>query len=210
MDRDPALVEIDREEMVGSNVTMLCGDIESAHLSGPFDAIVGRFILRELKDAADTLRKLAALLVPDGVVAFQEKVLAMPIRTFPPLPLVDKVCSWMDQARQQSGVDVATGTKLAPIFVAAGLPSPTLRFDAPLEYGSGLGYAHLVETLRRMLPLVQVLGIAQEEDIEIDTLEVRMSEEAAAKSATVILTPCIGAWARIIANRDRQAARKIM
>jgi hypothetical protein len=47
----------------------------------------------------------------------------------------------------------------------------------------------LVETLRGMLPLMRLYGIASEEEIGIDELAVKIQTEAAALVPIVILTP---------------------
>ncbi len=197
IDRNAVTVEIATEharKAGKANVMFVHDDVESMNLTGRFDAIVGRFVLRELKDPVRSLRKLSHLLAPEGIIAFQEKVLALPVTTFPHLSLVDQICSWMDAVRHRAGVELAMGAKLPSFYLAAGLPSPHLRFDAPVGYGPDwVGYEYLVETLRGMLPLIYLYSIASEADIGIDDLTTRMRTEAG--PATMILTPCIGAWA---------------
>jgi len=191
------------------NVTFVQGDIESTDLPGPFDAIVGRFILRELKDASRSLRRLSRQLVPGGILAFQEKVLSIPVTSQPPMRTVDKVRGWMDDARRRAGVEVSTGARLPQIFVGAGLPPPELRLDAPVGYGpSWLGYDYLVETLRGMLPLMHLYGIASEEELSIETLADKMRTEAAELASVVILTPCIGAWMVRRSTKPRATRRR--
>jgi ubiquinone/menaquinone biosynthesis C-methylase UbiE len=195
---NPAMVEIARRvarDAHESNLEFVSGDVESINVAGPFDAIVGRFVLRELKDAACALRRLSRLRVPGGIVAFQEKVLAISVRTFPQVSVIQEACGWMDEGRRRSGVEIVTGAKLVSHYLAAGLPAPALRFDAPVAHGPEWpGYAYLVETLRGMLPLMRSMGIVNDEKIEIGTLEDRMRAEATKLGAVLILTPCIGAW----------------
>ncbi|WP_437587680.1 class I SAM-dependent methyltransferase [Sorangium sp. So ce1000] len=193
------MVEIAAERLrsaARANVTFVQGDIESADLDGPFDAVVGRFVLRELKDAAGSLRALSRLLVPGGIVAFQEKVLVIPVTTSPPLPIVEKVRGWLDEARRRAGVELAMGTRLPRVYADAGLPAPELRLDAPVGAAPDwAGYDYLVEMLRGMLPLVFLYGIASADEIGIDDLAARMRAEAASTGGVAVLTPCIGAWA---------------
>ena len=196
-------IAVERSRSAGkTNITFFQGNVEFADLTSGFNAIVGRFVVRELKDAAQSIRKLSRLLVPEGIVAFQEKVLAIPVTSFPHLSVVNKVCSWMDEARRRAAVETSTGIKLPQFYITAGLPSPNLRFDAPVGYGSAwVGYNYLVEMLRGMLPLVRLYGIASEEEIGINELVSKMQTEAAALSSVVTLTPCIGAWSSLTAGR---------
>ena len=178
-----------------TNIQFICGYIESVEITGDFDAIVGRFVLRELKDPAKSLRRLSQLLVPGGLIAFQEKVLAIPPRAFPPAPVMEQVQGWMDEARRLAGVEIVTGTKLKSLYIAAGLPLPSLRCDVPVSSDpEWSGYDYLVETLRGMMPLIHLFGIADDWQIDIDTLGDRLRAEAAALAALLFLTPCVGAW----------------
>src|SRR5437773_2126137 len=198
IESNPAMVELARRRARGTrktNITYVQGDVESMDLTGRFDAIVGRFVLRELRDAASSLRKLMRALAPAGIVAFQEKVLAIPVISLPRMPAVEKARTWMDEARRRAGVDVAMGAKLAKVFVVAGLPSPSLRLDAPVGHGAKwVGYEYLVETLRGMLPLMYLYDIASEREIAIERLAEEMRADATERECLVILTPCVGAW----------------
>jgi ubiquinone/menaquinone biosynthesis C-methylase UbiE len=178
-----------------NNVSFVCADAESMDLTDGFDALVGRFVLRELRDAAQSLRNLARFLVPHAVVAFQEKVLAIPIASFPRLDLVENVRTWMDEARRKAGVEISTGIRLPRIYEDAGLSLPHVRLDTPVGYGdSWPGYDYLAETLRGMMPLIHLYGIASEPEIDIESLASRMRDEAVAHRSMVTLTPCMGAW----------------
>jgi len=179
-----------------TNVRYVVGDAESLALSSPFDAMVGRFVLRELNNLTEAFRSLLRLLAPGAIVAFQEKVISVPVTSSPRLASVEKVRSWMDQARARAGVEVSMGAKLPQVFVSAGLPPPELRFEAPIGYAvDWVGYDYLVEMVRGMLPLIQLYGIASEQEIGLDMLADEMRSEAEASRGVVILTPCIGAWA---------------
>ena len=92
-----------------TNIEFVQADIETANLTGPFNAVIGRFIVRELKDSAKLLGRLSHLLAPCGIVAFQEKIIAVPVASVPPLRAVDKAWGWMDEVRRRAGVDVCRG-----------------------------------------------------------------------------------------------------
>jgi len=55
------------------NVAFAAAKIEDFESDQTFDAIVGRFILLYLAEAATTLRRLSSHLAPGGVVAFHER-----------------------------------------------------------------------------------------------------------------------------------------
>lgn len=207
----PAMIEFATRRMRNAgrtNIQFVLGEAESLQLDGPFDAVVGRFVLRELNNRAGTLEKLARLLRPGGIVAFQEKVLTVPITAVPPMPAVEKVRSWMDQARGQARVELEMGAKLPQIFAAAGLPAPDLQFEAPIGNGNDwVGYDYLVEMLRGMLPAIQLYGIANERELKLDTLAGEMRSEATKTGSVIVLTPCIGAWTTTPAGNRRRRRR---
>src|SRR5215203_4677596 len=53
-------------------VDFVAADVATAELGGPYDAIIGRQVLMYAADPGAVLRRLAAALVPGGIVAFQE------------------------------------------------------------------------------------------------------------------------------------------
>jgi ubiquinone/menaquinone biosynthesis C-methylase UbiE len=188
-------VAADRTCGVGSNnVRFVHARAESILLDRQVDAVVGRFVLRELKDPVRFLTNVRALIDPGGIVAFQEKVLAVPVVTVPPIPLIDRIQSWLHAARTAAGVELAIGAKLPQLFRRAGLV-PSLRVDAPIGAGSDwLGYEYLAATVRGMLPLLALYNIADEHEVNVDDLADRL-RAAAGTDGTVILPPCVGAWA---------------
>lgn len=54
--------------------------------------------------------------------------------------------------------------------------------------------AHLVGVLRSLLPLIERAGIASAADIEIDTLVIRLHEDALAHERVMFLPRVVGAW----------------
>jgi hypothetical protein len=47
-----------------------------------------------------------------------------------------------------------------------------------------------------LLPLMQEMGVATADEVDIESLEARLREEAVSRNAVVVLPPLIGAWAR--------------
>jgi ubiquinone/menaquinone biosynthesis C-methylase UbiE len=199
-----------------SQVSFVEGDLDSLGLDEAFDAVVSRFVLRDVQDAPAVLAT-AARLAPAGVVVAQEKVLELGVHTIPAVEVVDQAVGWMTRTRQLVGVDTRTGARLPAMFQAAGLPAPALRYEAPAlrgeppagcseppalrgqapaQPGMAGAAAYLTETLRGMLGLTVALGIATPEEIGIETLAERM-RTALGDGALLILTPCVGAWSRL-------------
>jgi predicted O-methyltransferase YrrM len=199
MDCSPEMIDLatQRIRIKGrTNISFVQGDVSSVQPDGSFDAIVGRFILRELSSREHALERLWSLIRPSGLIALQEKVLAIPVTSMPPLPSVEQTRMWLDQARSRAGVEVQMGAKLASLFASAGLPAPVIRMETPVGYGADwCGFDYLAETLRAAMPVIQLYGIASEREIGIETLADRMRAEAARLNAVVMLTPCIGAFA---------------
>jgi len=57
--------------------------------------------------------------------------------------------------------------------------------------------AHLVGVLRSLLPLIERAGIASAADIEIDTLVIRLHEDALAHERVTFLPRVVGASAAV-------------
>jgi hypothetical protein len=57
-------------------------------------------------------------------------------------------------------------------------------------------YRQLADVTRAVLPMMMRSGVASADEIDIETLETRLRDEAVALNATLIAPPLIGAWAR--------------
>ena len=53
----------------------------------------------------------------------------------------------------------------------------------------------LSNVLRTLLPIIEKAGIASEREIDIDTLESRLRDEAAENNGVIVVPEFIGAWA---------------
>jgi SAM-dependent methyltransferase len=181
-----------------ANVHFVAGDLHTAALAGPFDAVVGRFVLMYLPDPAAALRHLASLLRPGGLATFQEYNLhPESVQCLPAQPLWAQVWAWLGTATERAGVECRMGFRLREVFEAAGLTSPRLRLAC--EVGGGAdwhGYAYVADALRSLLPLVERFGVATAEEVAIDTLAARLRAETLACGGTVKLPDLVGAWAR--------------
>jgi len=201
VDQDPDVLESAsaRAEASGlTNVSFYSGDLRENVPDRDFDAVVGRLVLLYVPDPARLLRELVEHLVPGGVVAFgdfnftPESVVALP-----PTPLWTNLWTWMQAVVRGVGLDPATGYHLRRAFIGAGLPEPEMNLCSPVGGGPDFpGYDYAAESLRSMLPLILKLGIATEEEVDIDTMAERLRAETLAIDGVVKTPDLVSAWAR--------------
>jgi SAM-dependent methyltransferase len=207
IDVNPLVLDTARQRTgaVGrANVTFIEGDVNEGGLDavaahGPFDAVIGRLVLIYQPQPAATLRKLARLVQPGGIVAFQEFDLgAGAMEQFPPTPLWGQVFGWLRAGFLAAGVDEHIGFRLHQHYRDAGLPAPRLHLAADLGGGTEWGgYAYAAATLRSILPALERFGIATADEVGIDTLAARLRAETVSSGGIVKTPHFIGAWARV-------------
>jgi SAM-dependent methyltransferase len=181
-----------------SNVRFLEGDPSEMRFDAPFDAVVGRYVLMYQADPAAWLRGVVGYLRPGGVVVFHEPY-RDGVRSFPPVPTYDRAWQLVDDALRGTGGDTIMGIKLHGVFIAAGLPAPTMRMESLIAGGSdSVGVIHLeVDPLRTLLPEIERLGLATAAEIEIDTYIDRVRDELIATGGVIVGRSDVGAWARV-------------
>jgi SAM-dependent methyltransferase len=173
------------------------GDALQLDLDEDFDAVVGRWVLQYLPDPAALLRRTRRWLRPGGIVAFQEIDLSSPPRAYPTGPLHEQVVRWTTPPPGLPGPDPEMGPKLFGTFLAAGLPAPQVRRDAPVGGGPGWpGYGYVADTVRSLLPFLERVGAVKREEVAIETLEDRLRAEVVGQDGIQFLPAIVGAWAR--------------
>jgi hypothetical protein len=89
------------------------------------------------------------------------------------------------------------GTQLFHLMQEAGLPPPECRLECVMDGGPHSPmYEWLAETVRSLLPRMEALGIVTAAEMDIDTLEDRLRQEAVAARGAVVGPAIIGAFAR--------------
>ena len=182
-----------------SNVRFVEADLRDLDVDeGPFDAIVGRWVLMYQPDPAALLRRLATYAAPGAIVAFQESdLLGMapaPVAT----PVHDELRQLMLPPAELGGPEQRMGPKLYGAFVAAGLPAPTVRIDTPVGGGPDWpGYGYIAATARSLLPMLTAMGMVPAGAIDIDTLEDRLRHEIVSQDGVQPLVPLYGAATRV-------------
>lgn len=70
----------DRTQLAGYlNTTFKTGDVANLEISGEYDVIVGRLVLRDVPDPMRALRGLRKYLRPQGLVVLQETAIGAPL-----------------------------------------------------------------------------------------------------------------------------------
>jgi 2-polyprenyl-3-methyl-5-hydroxy-6-metoxy-1,4-benzoquinol methylase len=162
----------------------------------PVDAVIGRLILMHLPDPVGTLRQLAGLVRPGGIIAFSEYDMTG-ARSVPDLPIWLGARDTIIETFTTMGLDPTFAATVPALYRQAGLSSPELVLGAPI---GGAEHTELIafvaETLHSLLPAREKLGLATDEFADPDALKTRLGEELA-KAGGVATTPAmITAWSR--------------
>ena len=178
-----------------SNVTFLQSDLSGPLPNlGPFDAAVGRRVLMYLPNPVDAIRCITAAVRTGGIVVFQEIDSTMAPGRLIPLPLHDQVNDWIWKTMEREGADTHMGFNLPSILDQAGLTVEHVRAEAVIQ-GQTTHYS-LAFVVRAMLPRIFKQGVASEKDIDIETLEQRLTAERTEANSIYVSDMVFGAWAR--------------
>jgi len=178
------------------NMKFLEGDPTQMQFDRPFDAIVGRLVLMYYPDPIDAVRKLAGHVRDGGLVVFQEFDIAN-CRSLPPAPTFDRSVGWIKQALRATGARTELGLEMYSLFLAAGLPGPSMRMDAAIGGGPDCpAFEMAAEVVRSLLPVMEKLQIATATEVNIASLEQRMRDEVVAAKGVALSPGLIGAWSR--------------
>lgn len=199
IDRSPAAAERARARAIRRNIHNVgfeVGDPAAMYFEGPFDAIVGRFVLMYQDDPAGSLRDIMRHLREGGLVAFQELDLTT-CRCWPVVPTFVEAARWLTEALRSSGARPELGLEMHSLFLNCGLPEPSMRMDALISGEENNPVLKLLaEAVRTLVPTLEQLSIASAAQVGIETLTDRMRKEVAAKRGVAMSYALIGAWAR--------------
>lgn len=197
VDRDPLAVALARErarQLGVSHVNFVEGDLRTVPLDAGYDAAVGRFVLMYLADPVAALGRIADLVRPGGVVAFQEFAY-FAAGAYPPSGLWDKAVGWWRRTAEKAGIEMNMGLRLYETFVRAGLPPPQLRMDTCLIAGPDPApYRYIARTLQNILPMMERFGVATREEVAIETFAERLRQEVVAGGGVIAMFPVARAW----------------
>ena len=172
-------------------------DLLSFQTDTQYDAVIGRYFLLYQPDPSKALTHAVALVRPGGIVCFHEMSFGSPARSFPETTLFGNMLTLIGDVFRRVGINPDMGLLLAKTFADSGLPRPTIQADVPIggEAGSYL-YGWGAETVKSLLPIIEKLGLSTALDIQIDTLALRMEEEAVRNHSELIGPIQFGAWIR--------------
>jgi|HubBroStandDraft_1064217.scaffolds.fasta_scaffold238416_1 2-polyprenyl-3-methyl-5-hydroxy-6-metoxy-1,4-benzoquinol methylase len=198
-DRAAAAVERARAHAKAAevaNVTFLQGDPTELKFDRPFDAVVGRLVLMYYPDPADAVRKLAEKVRPGGLIVFQEFDFDN-CRSFPKAPTFDRTVDWTKKTLAATGASSQMGLELHAVFLAGGLPEPTMLMEALIGGGSEFArYELIADTIQAILPMMEKFKIVAPGEVDIANLARQMQKEVLAGKGVVISPGVIGAWSR--------------
>lgn len=182
------------------NVAFVAGDLHSTPLDGPFDAVVGRFVLMHLPDAACALRHVATLLRPGGILAFVEPILLDPTPAIGETPLMARTVDLICTAFRLAGRDLTFGLRLPNLLKPMGTTAPGFISEGiVVSADSPSHYEWPVATLRSLLPVLERAGRSAGDELGLDTLAARLAAEAIAVGSMAMPLVVCGSWARIAA-----------
>jgi SAM-dependent methyltransferase len=177
-------------------VKFLEGDPTEMQFDRPFDAVIGRLVLMYYTDPVDAVRRLAEHVREGGLIIFQEFDIAN-ARSLPLAPTFERHIRWIKQTLSATGARTHLGLELYSVFVAAGLPGPTMRMDALIGGGPDCpAYELVAEVTRSLLPVMEKLNIATATDVDVSGLAQRLRDEVVAAKGVVLSPGLIGAWSR--------------
>ena len=181
-----------------AQVSFSQGELEDISLDQPVDAAVGRFVLMYSSEPSIALRRVAANVRAGGIVAFQEMNVAE-AKSFPYVDLFEQSMRRIVETLDREKVKNLMGLGLYRTFVEAGLPPPQMIMGARVEGSSdSLGYQIVAQVVKSLLPVMEKLGVANEKEVQIETLAQRLRDEVISRGAVIVLPPLVGAWTRTL------------
>ncbi|HEU5011641.1 MAG TPA: class I SAM-dependent methyltransferase [Roseiflexaceae bacterium] len=200
VDRAPEAVERATQraaQLNVANVQFVQADINAFEPEGMFDAVIGRLVLLYLPDPAAVLRRLAASVTPNGIIAMQDFDMQAALSE-PPCPTFERGMDWIRGSFTHAQIPIRVGLYLHAIYLAAGLPAPQMVLNGRVEGAADSpGPAYLAATVRNLLPLIEKSGLATRNEIDIDTLADRIRAEMLRQHSVIMPPSLIGAWVQL-------------
>ena len=200
VDRSAAALAVARERTTRAgmrHVSFVDGNVLQWRPPGSVDAIVCRLLLFHVADPVALVRHYSGTLSPDGLFVAIDFDLG-PARAEPPVPVVDVSLRWVHDAFRASGAWPRIGARLGTILEQARLTGVTTFGVQPyVSPGDPAGPRLLSGVVRSLVPAMVAHGIATAEQIEIATLEQRITEAVRTSGAVIVLPTVVGAWGHL-------------
>jgi cyclopropane fatty-acyl-phospholipid synthase-like methyltransferase len=179
-----------------TNITFERTSVIDFRVETPVDATIGRHILIHMTEPLALLEAAFAALQPGGVAVFQEYDFSVLHPAYPSVPLRDRMAEiFRDFFAKATRANI--GTQLYHLAVRAGFSSVECRAEYDMGGGADSPYYEwFVESLRSILPRAEALGVLRASDVEIDTLAMRLRQEAVANASCFPAPVMVGCIAR--------------
>lgn len=186
-----------REAGLG-NVSFREGDPAQMKFDRAFDAVIGRYVLLFQANPAQTLRKLARLVRPGGLMIFHEPDW-LSARSIPPAPTYDRCCEWIQDTFRLAGTDSNMASRLYTAFVGAGLQTPCMRMSTFIGGGAASSdFLHAIaDLIGTLVPALERQGLATAAEVDVSTLAARLEREATANASLIVGRSEVAAWTRV-------------
>lgn len=176
------------------NVSFTRAVLPDVPLEPGFDAVIGRFILVHLDQPAVALRAVSRLAAPGAVVAFQDLNITR-MHALPRVPLVTACTEWICTGFRAGGRNPDSGWELFSIFRDAGLAVPEM--NVAVHAASDQATCDVIAAVvASLMPLIERAGTGTRQEVDPDTLALRLREEVRAADAAIIGLELAGAWTR--------------
>lgn len=192
IDNNTSLLDMGKrrlEESTLKNLSFIEKDLKDiSDLEEKYDAITGRWVLMYLPDPEKTLALLKKLLVPGGIMIFQESD-AMGARLNQDFPCLGKVQDWIWETVKKEGGDIHIGSKLYALMKQNDLRIEDYISENVLqtaESGSDLAWV-----VKMMMPRLIEHGIIAEET-DMNSLECELEKELSESSIAFLRDMAFG------------------
>jgi ubiquinone/menaquinone biosynthesis C-methylase UbiE len=189
-----AVAEQRRAGAGAENTEFRQADARAFSAGAPFDAIVARLLLFHLPDREEVLRHQLDALRPGGTMLMIEFDIGA-LRAEPEVPLVEAVRRWIEAAFRAAGADPRIGAQAGQLLRRTGFADvSTLGIQTYLAPSDPIGPLLCASVTRSLAPQIVAHGIADEAELDLETLQERIAEQVVARDAVIIPPTVVGAW----------------
>ena len=197
VDRNPEALDGARDRLGHRpEIEFAEADLDSLDLDRQFDAIVGRAVLMHLGSPVAALERLGRHLRPGGLLVMHELDVPQEWASVD-TPLVRRVRELILQAFEALGIHGTMGRNLFAAYRSAGLSDPQLTLSAPVGGGEEAPAFGWVNALAGLLPYLEQQGVVSADEIGIDSLTQRLTDELDAEDATLLGPLLYGAYCTV-------------
>lgn len=188
------IAESRRKAASADNVAFRQSDARLFTAAEPFDAIIARLLLFHLSDREEVLRSQHDSLRPGGTMLLVEFDIGA-MRAEPEVPLVETVRGWIEAAFRSADADPRIGARAALLLRRTGFADvSTFGVQTYLPPGDPIGPLLCAGVTRSLAPQIVAQGIADETELGLDTLQLRIAEQVDAIGAVILPPTVVGAW----------------